>query len=80
MVDHLLDARQGHPVVLLINLRQDIVLECNGATYSWREKPTLADPINMPGISGQEIEVSVFYTHNIQNTILYEFHNYIKIM
>ncbi len=43
-------------MVVLVNLREDVVIECNGATYSWREPLHLDVPIIMPGISSQEIE------------------------
>jgi hypothetical protein len=39
------------------NLREDLVIECDGATYSVREKSQLAELLLMPGITQQEIEV-----------------------
>ncbi len=56
MVDHLLNGKQGHPLVVLVNLREDLVLECNGSTYSWREPSDLEEPIIMPGIRAKDIE------------------------
>ena len=56
VVNHLLSKKQGHPTVVLFNLREDLVIECNGATYGIRETSQLEEPIIMPGISAAEIE------------------------
>ena len=56
VVSHLLSKKQGHPLVVIINLREDVVLECNGFTYSWREPDNLEEPIIMPGIAAKDLE------------------------
>ena len=58
VVEHLLNPKLGHPLVVWFNLREDLVVECNGATYSWREAAHLAEPLIMPEIRAQDIEVS----------------------
>ena len=57
VVNYLLSKRFGHPLVIIVNLREDLVVECNGVSYSPRESDTLTVPINMPGIPAYEIEV-----------------------
>ena len=49
--------KQGHPLVVLINLRQDLVVECNGETYGIRELDDLERPIIINGVSGTKLEV-----------------------
>src|SRR5438034_1089661 len=49
----------GHPKIVWVNLREDLVVECGGATYSVREKEKLSEPINMSGVAAQHIEVSI---------------------
>jgi len=58
VVNYLLSKRFGHPLVIIVNLREDLVVECNGVSYSPREPSTLTEAINMPGIPSYEIEVS----------------------
>ncbi|ELT97506.1 hypothetical protein CAPTEDRAFT_103765 [Capitella teleta] len=55
VANHLLSKKQGHPLVVIFNLRDDLVIECNGATYGVREADFLDEPIVMPGITGSEI-------------------------
>ena len=56
VVNYLLSKKQGHPTVVLFNLRDDLVIECNGATYGIREVTCLDEPITMTGITAVEIE------------------------
>ena len=56
VVGHLLSSKQGHPVVLLINLREDVVVECNGATYSAREPGFLGTPLVLPGTDATTVQ------------------------
>ncbi|KAI0240998.1 Paladin [Lamellibrachia satsuma] len=56
VVNYLLSKRFGHPLVIIVNLREDLVVECNGVSYSPRESDTLTVAINMPGIPAYEIE------------------------
>ena len=58
VVNYLLTKKVGHPVVIIVNLREDLVVECNGVTYSPREGATLTEPIEMPGIPSADIEVN----------------------
>ncbi|XP_074649067.1 paladin-like [Tubulanus polymorphus] len=53
---HLTTKKQGHPYVVFFNLRDDVTLECNGITYSYRDPSKLDLPITLPGISATEIE------------------------
>ena len=46
-------------MVVWINLREDLGIQCGAATYSPREKDFLEEPINLSGISAQALEVSV---------------------
>ncbi len=56
VVTQLLEGKQAHPLVVIVNLREDAVIECNGATYTWREPEALEEPIVMPGVSAREVE------------------------
>ena len=57
VIKFLMNTKQGHPSVHWFNLREDLVIECDGATYSLREKQALPELLNMRGISGDEIKV-----------------------
>lgn len=51
-----------HPTVILMNLREDPVVECDGVTYSWRDPKQLEEPIdvkNSTGLLMEEIEASI---------------------
>ena len=64
VVNHLLNKKQGHVLVVVFNLREDLVVECDGATYSPRESDRLEEPIIMPGISSSEIQVCEYTPGN----------------
>ena len=49
--------KEPHPLVMLCNLREDLVLELDGVTYCWRDNTQPEKPINFPGIPHKEIEV-----------------------
>ena len=58
VVNHLMNKKQGHPKVVVINLRQDMFIECNGETFSLREKTALEEPVIIQGIQAKDIEVN----------------------
>ena len=58
VVEHLGKHKHGHAVVVWVNLRQDPVLDCDGATYSWRDAAHPDQPQIVPGVKGAVIEVS----------------------
>lgn len=43
-------------MVLLVNLREDVVVECNGATYSAREPGHLDTPLTLPGTDAATVQ------------------------
>ena len=53
-----MDKKHGHPVVVSFNLREDVLIDCDGETYTPREPSNLSENINMSGIEAKEIEVS----------------------
>ena len=58
MINYLLGPKLDHPLVVVVNLRQDLVLECDGATYGIRETSCLEHPILITGVTGTQLEVS----------------------
>ncbi|XP_077999424.1 paladin-like [Glandiceps talaboti] len=56
VVQTLMDKKHGHPLVLSFNLREDVVIDGDGETYTPREPSNLGENIYMPGIDAKEIE------------------------
>ncbi|CAH1794464.1 unnamed protein product [Owenia fusiformis] len=56
VMKYLTSKKLGHPKVVLVNLREDMVLECDAQTFSPRDINNLEEPVIMPDISGSEIE------------------------
>ncbi|KAJ8318077.1 hypothetical protein KUTeg_003168, partial [Tegillarca granosa] len=54
--NYLLSKKQGHTFLVLVNLRNDCVIEIDGATYSIRDSRYIQEPIIHPGIRRREIE------------------------
>ena len=73
-INYLLHKKQGHPNIVLINLRNDVVVECNGMTFSEREPGALDEPVSLGSISAEEIEVQRHVIQNI-NYIVYRAKN-----
>ena len=59
VVTHLYSKKQAHTSVLLINLRNDLVIECDDVTYSVRDTAALDVPITIPGATASDVEVSL---------------------
>ncbi|KAK3090769.1 hypothetical protein FSP39_014489 [Pinctada imbricata] len=55
--NHLLSKKLGHNFLVLINLRNDVAVECDGQTYSIRDATCLDEPVIHPGTSKEELEV-----------------------
>ena len=51
------EKKTPHNLIAWINLREDIVVECNGATYSWRDTHNLDRPIVMHAASDRDLQV-----------------------
>ncbi|CAD5118609.1 DgyrCDS7293 [Dimorphilus gyrociliatus] len=61
-----------HPKVLLINLREDPIVECDGKTYSWRNPENLHEPVDIKNSTGtfmEEIEMSLKKTIEQAKTV-----------
>uniref|UniRef100_A0ABM0LZR8 Paladin-like n=1 Tax=Saccoglossus kowalevskii TaxID=10224 RepID=A0ABM0LZR8_SACKO len=56
VVQTLVDKKHGHPIVILFNLREDVVLDCDGETFTPREPSNLTENINLSGIDAKELE------------------------
>ncbi|XP_064616036.1 paladin-like [Liolophura sinensis] len=56
VVSHLLSKKQGHPVVVLVNLRDDVVVDCDTETFSVRDSTDLEEPVIMHGVTRKDIE------------------------
>lgn len=54
--NYLLSKKQGHSFVVLVNLRNDVAVECDGKTYSVRDSTLLDEPVIHPGLSKEELE------------------------
>ncbi|XP_061198164.1 paladin-like [Saccostrea echinata] len=54
--NYLLSKKQGHKLVVLVNLRNDVAVECDGQTYSVRDSTLLDEPIIHPGLTVEELE------------------------
>lgn len=59
--NYLLSKKQGHSFVVLVNLRNDVAVECDGKTYSVRDSTLLDEPVIHPGLSKEELEVGIYY-------------------
>ncbi|KAL5018749.1 hypothetical protein ScPMuIL_004471 [Solemya velum] len=53
---HLMEKKPEHECVVFINLRNDVMIECDGMTYSVRDKSMLDEPITFTGLTKKEIE------------------------
>ena len=58
MVNHLLSSKVKHTHIVLVNLRNDMMVECDGATYSVRHADKIDEPITFPCFSKSELEVN----------------------
>ncbi|KAL4239188.1 Paladin [Mactra antiquata] len=56
VVNHLLNLKVKHTHVVLINLRNDMMVEMDNATYSLRDAGKLDEPIIFPGFTKSELE------------------------
>lgn len=56
VVNHLLNLKVKHTHVVLINLRNDLMVEIDDATYSVRDTSKMDEPIVFPGYSKSELE------------------------
>ncbi|KAK6187559.1 hypothetical protein SNE40_005557 [Patella caerulea] len=56
VVNHLLKKKQGYKKVVVINLRNDQVIENDGQTYSIHDPTQLGEPIPVIGASRRELE------------------------
>ena len=59
MVNHLLGSKVRHTHIVLVNLRNDLMVECDGATYSIRHAAKIDEPIIYPGLNKTELEVTI---------------------
>lgn len=57
VVSHLLDKRQGYKHVAVIGLRNDVTVECDGATYNVRDVSNLEEPVLIVETTASELEV-----------------------
>ena len=55
--NYLLSKKQGHSFVVLVNLRNDVAVECDGKAYSVRDTTLLDEPIIHPGLTKEMLEV-----------------------
>ena len=55
--NYLLSKKQGHSFVVLVNLRNDVAVECDGKAYSVRDTTLLDEPIIHPGLTKEVLEV-----------------------
>ncbi|XP_013397677.1 paladin [Lingula anatina] len=56
VIQRLTSSPKKHPVVLVVNVRDDLAIQCGENTYCWREEAFLDVPISMDGVSDTEIE------------------------
>ncbi|XP_071106895.1 paladin-like [Haliotis cracherodii] len=56
VVSHLLDKRQGYKHVAVIGLRNDVTVECDGATYNVRDVSSLEEPVLIVETTASELE------------------------
>ncbi|XP_064624636.1 paladin-like isoform X2 [Lineus longissimus] len=56
VLQYLTHKKQSHPFIAFFNLREDIVLECDGVTCGVRDITNLEGAINLHGINQNEIE------------------------
>ncbi|XP_067672174.1 paladin-like isoform X2 [Haliotis asinina] len=56
VVSHLLDKRQGYKHVAVIGLRNDVTVECDGATYNVRDVSNLEEPVLVVETTASELE------------------------
>ena len=59
MVNYLLGTKVRHTHIVLINLRNDMMAECDGATYSVRHRAKIDEPITFPTFNKTELEVTI---------------------
>ena len=58
MVNFLLHKKQGYGEVVIVNLRNDMVIEFDEATYHVQDIGFLGEPVQVYGASGKDMEVS----------------------
>lgn len=63
--NYLLSKKQGHSFVVLVNLRNDVAVECDGKAYSVRDSTLLDEPVIHPGLSKEELEVGIYYVSHV---------------
>lgn len=59
VVSHLLGKKQGHPLVVLVNLRDDVNVDCDTETFGVRDSTDLEEPVILYGVTRKDIEVHV---------------------
>jgi len=50
--------KQRHPRVIWVNLRDDVTVQCDQATYSVRDTAALDEPVLLPAATRNDIEVT----------------------
>ena len=58
VVNFLLHKKQGYGEVVIVNLRNDMVIEFDEATYHVQDTGFLGEPVQVYGASGKDMEVS----------------------
>ena len=64
--NYLLSKKQGHSFVVLVNLRNDVAVECDGKAYSVRDATLLDEPIIHPGLTKEVLEVILSLKKSLQ--------------
>ncbi|XP_070185653.1 paladin-like [Littorina saxatilis] len=58
VVNYLLSKKQGYGEAVVVNLRNDIVIEFDEATYHVEDSSNLGEPVSVYGASGRDMEAS----------------------
>ena len=57
VVSYLMEKKHGHGQVILVNLRNDITVECDSETFCVHHAKNRDEPVLIAGATGRELEV-----------------------